>query len=176
MLSKSAGRPAGVERKALTAKESAFAQCFVRTGNKSAAFRESYSVGNMNATQVAANANRVYKRPAVQEEIKRLQAVEEELRQDAYRAQMLDEMSQWSRADSLDKLRQVVIAASEAMRTPIENEDGAVVGYSFDASAARVVRDTVETINKMQGYNEPDKSEVEAVISVAFSEGEDFAG
>jgi hypothetical protein len=39
-----------------------------------------------------------------------------------------------------------------------------------------VVRDAVESLNKMQGYNEPEKSEVDAVINVAFADGGDFAG
>ena len=47
------GRPAGVRRKALTAREQKFAQVYARTCNKSAAFREAYSCGNMNATQIA---------------------------------------------------------------------------------------------------------------------------
>ena len=47
------GRPAGVRRKALTGREQKFAMVFARTNNKSLAFREAYSCGQMNATQIA---------------------------------------------------------------------------------------------------------------------------
>ena len=84
-------------------------------------------------------------------------------------------MDAWSRADSIDHLKQVIDAAREAMRVPVKSDDGDVVGYDFEPAAARVIRDTVETINKMQGYNEPEKSEVDARVSVEFADGDDLA-
>lgn len=170
------GRPKG-ERKSLSEKEMKFVQCFARTGNKSLAYREAgYAVGNMHSTQIAANANRIYRRPMVQAEIDRLKTAEEEARMDAYKAEMAQQLSQWSREDSLDALKEVVQEAKGAMRKPIYDSEGNEIGYSFDPAAARVVRDAVESLNKMQGYNEPEKSEVDAVISVAFDGGDDFAG
>ena len=69
------------------------------------------------------------------------------------------------------------LAANGIVRTfAIMDSDGNVVDYKFDPSAARVVRDAVESLNKMQGYNEPEKSEVDAMISVAFADGGDFTG
>ncbi|MBR2131509.1 MAG: terminase small subunit [Oscillospiraceae bacterium] len=170
------GRPKG-ERKSLSDREMKFVQCFARTGNKSLAYREAgYSVGNMHSTQIASNANRIYRRPLVQEEINRIKAAEEEVRMDAYKAEMTQQLSQWSRDDSLDALKVVVQDALRAMRKPILDSEGNEIGYSFDPAAARVVRDAVESLNKMQGYNEPEKSEVDAVINVAFADGGDFAG
>ena len=170
------GRPKG-ERKSLSDKEMKFVQCFARTGNKSLAYREAgYSVGNMHSTQIASNANRIYRRPMVQAEINRIKAAEEEVRMDAYKAEMTQQLSQWSREDSLDALKRVVQEAMRAMQKPIVNSAGEVEDYTFDPAAARVVRDAVESLNKMQGYNEPEKSEVDAVISVAFDGGDDFAG
>lgn len=170
------GRPKG-ERKSLSEKEMKFVQCFARTGNKSLAYREAgYAVGNMHTTQIASNANRIYRRPMVQAEIDRLKTAEEEARMDAYKAEMAQQLSQWSREDSLDALKVVVQEAQRAMRKPIYDSNGEVNGYTFDPAAARVVRDAVESLNKMQGYNEPEKSEVDAVINVAFADGDEFAG
>lgn len=111
----------------------------------------------------------------VREEIERLLAAEQQARADAYKAQTAEELERWSRDDSIDHLKQVILAAQEAMRVPLKNDDGDVVGYDFDPSAARVIRDTVETLNKMQGYNEPEKSEVDAKVSVEFADGDDLA-
>lgn len=111
----------------------------------------------------------------MQDEIARLQAAEEKARSEAYAQQCAAELDAWSRSDSIDHLKQVILAAQEAMRVPVKNDDGDVIGYDFDSSAARVIRDTVETLNKMQGYNEPEKSEVDARISVEFADGDDFA-
>lgn len=170
------GRPKG-ERKALSPREVKFVQCYARCGNKSTAYREAgYSVGNMCATQIASNANRIYRRPLVQEEIKRLKTAEEEARMEAYKAEMTQQFSQWSRDDSLDALKVVVQEAQRAMRKPITDSEGNVTGYTFDPAAARVVRDAVESLNKMQGYNEPEKSEVDAVINVAFDGGDEYSG
>ena len=111
----------------------------------------------------------------VRAEIERLLAAEQQARADAYKAQTAEELERWSRDDSIDNLKQVILAAQEAMRVTLKNDDGDVVGYDFDPAAARVIRDTVETLNKMQGYNEPEKSEVDAKISVEFSDGDDLA-
>lgn len=117
----------------------------------------------------------MFKRPLVRAEINRLLAAEQQARADAYKAQTAEELERWSRDDSIDHLKQVILAAQEAMRVPLKNDDGDVVGYDFDPAAARVIRDTVETLNRMQGYNEPEKSEVDAKISVEFSDGDDLA-
>ena len=111
----------------------------------------------------------------MQDEIARLQAADEQARSDAYAQQCAAELDAWSRADSIDHLKQVIDAAREAMRVPVRGDDGDVIGYDFDPSAARVIRDTVETLNKMQGFNEPEKSEVDARVSVEFADGDDLA-
>ena len=69
----------------------------------------------------------------------------------------------------------MILAAQEAMRVPVKSDDGDVIGYDFGPSAARGIRDTVETLNKMQGFNEPEKSEVDARVSVEFADGDDLS-
>ena len=75
----------------------------------------------------------------MQDEIARLQAAEEQARSDAYAQQCAAELDAWSRADSIDHLKQVILAAQEAMRVPVKSDDGDVVGYDFDPAAARVI-------------------------------------
>lgn len=160
-----------------TDKELAFCASYAAHGNKSQAFRDAgYSCGNMDATAIASNAQSIFLRKCVQEEISRLLAAKEQARAEAYKEEFAAQLAQWTRDDSLNALREIVGKAMEAVRAPICGEDGEIVGYKFDSAAARVVRDAVESLNKMQGYNEPEKSEVDAVISVAFADGGDFTG
>lgn len=43
-------------------------------------------------------------------------------------------------------------------------------------AAARLERDTIDSLNKMMGYNEPEQHEVDTTITVEFGDGvEDFA-
>jgi phage terminase small subunit len=165
------------ERVICTGREMEFCRSYVATRNKSQAYRDAgYSCGKMTSTEIANAAGRIYNRPCVQAEIKRTLAAQEEARAEAYKEDFVVQLSQWTREDSLNALREIVEKGLEATRTPIFDENGEVVDYKFDPSAARVVRDAVESLNKMQGYNEPEKSEVDAVISVAFADGSDFTG
>lgn len=160
-----------------TDKELAFCASYAAHGNKSQAFRDAgYSCGNMDATAIASNAQAIFLRKCVQEEISRLLAAKEQARAEAYKEEFAAQLAQWSRDDSLNALRDVVEKAKGAIRTPVYGPDGEIVDYKFDSAAARVIRDTIETLNKMQGYNEPEKSEVDAVISVAFADGGEFTG
>lgn len=171
-----AGRPK-CGRKELNEREMIFAECYIKTHNKSQAYRTAgYSIGKMNSTQIASNAQRIFNRPLVSAEIKRLEAAAEEARAEAYKNDYAAQLSRWSRDDSLDALREIVGVARDAMRKPVRDDDGNITDYTFDASAARVARDAVESLNKMQGYNEPEKSEVDAVISVAFADGGEYTG
>lgn len=172
-----AGRPTRDKRVICTEKEMAFCVAYVKTGNKSQAYRDAgYSCGNMNATQIASAAQDIFLRAPVQAEITRILAAREEARSEAYKDDFAGQLSQWTRDDSLNTLKEIVGKGLEAVRSPILDSDGNIVDYKFDPSAARVVRDAVESLNKMQGYNEPEKSEVDAVISVAFADGGDYTG
>lgn len=160
-----------------TDKELAFSASYAAHGNKSQAFRDAgYSCGNMDATAIASNAQAIFLRKCVQEEISRLLAAKEQARAEAYKEEFAAQLAQWTRDDSLNALREVVGKARDAIRVPVYDSNGEIVDYKFDSAAARVIRDTVETLNKMQGYNEPEKSEVDAVISVAFADGGDYTG
>lgn len=160
-----------------TEKELAFCAAYAVHGNKSKAFKEAgYSVGTMDSTAIANNAQTVFLRKCVQDEISRLIAAKEQARAEAFKEDFSAQLAKWSRDDSLNALREVVEEAKGAIRTSVYGPDGEVVGYKFDSAAARVIRDTIETLNKMQGYNEPEKSEVDAVISVAFADGGEYTG
>lgn len=131
----------------------------------------------MNQQQVAAAANLIFKRPLVRAEIERLLAAEQQARADAYKDQIAEELSRWSRDDSIDHLKRIVAASMNAMETPVRGDSGETVGYDFDPAAARVAKETIDSLNKMQGYNEPEKSEVDAKIRVEFAPvGEDYSG
>ena len=126
-------------RKTCTDKELAFCSAYAMHGNKSQAYRDAgYSCGKMDSTAIASNAQSIFLRKCVQEEISRLLAAKEQVRAEAYKEEWSAQLAKWSRDDSLNALREVVGKARDAIRTPVYGPDGEVVDYKFDSAAAKM--------------------------------------
>lgn len=108
--------------------------------------------------------------PLVMAEIKRLDKIDEDAQKKAAQKEAEDLRKLWSRKDSvirlidiLDDCQRTRNQASEAMQ-------------EIPVAAARLERDTVDSLNKMMGYNEPEQQVVDTTITVEFGDGlEEFA-
>lgn len=76
----------------------------------------------------------------------------------------------WSRKDSVSHLVSIV---SDCQRT---REDAMADGDGVPVAVSRLERDTVDSLNKMMGYNEPEQQQVDQTVTVDFGDGlDDFA-
>ena len=103
-------------------------------------------------------------------EIRRLDKIDEEAQKRAAQKEAEDLRKLWSRKDSVIRLIDIL---DDCQRTRIQ---AAVEFKEIPVAAARLERDTVDSLNKMMGYNEPEQHEVDTTITVEFGDGlEDFA-
>lgn len=76
----------------------------------------------------------------------------------------------WSRRDSVSHLVSIV---TDCQRT---REDAMADGEGVPVAVSRLERDTVDSLNKMMGYNEPEQVQQDTTITVDFGDGlDDFA-
>lgn len=68
----------------------------------------------------------------------------------------------WSKADSIDALVAIVNACRDEMKIDIST------GQGVNTKLADTIRSTIDTLNKMLGYNEPDRQEIDNTIRVVF--------
>lgn len=103
-------------------------------------------------------------------EIKRLDKIDEEAQKRAAQKEAEDLRKLWSRKDSVTRLIDIL---DDCQRT---RNQAAAEFKEIPVAAARLERDTVDSLNKMMGYNEPEQHEVDTTITVEFGDGlEDFA-
>ena len=108
--------------------------------------------------------------PIVMAEIKRLDKIDEEAQKKAAQKEAEDLRKLWSRKDSVIRLIDILDDCQRTRNQAAENCE------SIPVAAARLERDTVDSLNKMMGYNEPEQHEVDTTINVEFGDGlEDFA-
>lgn len=108
--------------------------------------------------------------PIVMAEIKRLDKIDEEAQKKAAQKEAEDLRKLWSRKDSVVRLIDIL---DDCQRT---RNQAAEAMQEIPVAAARLERDTVDSLNKMMGYNEPEQHEVDTTITVEFGDGlEDFA-
>ena len=103
-------------------------------------------------------------------EIRRLDKIDEEAQKRAAQKEAEDLRKLWSRKDSVIRLIDIL---DDCQRT---RNQAAAEFKEIPVAAARLERDTVDSLNKMMGYNEPEQHEVDTTITVEFGDGlEDFA-
>lgn len=108
--------------------------------------------------------------PIVMAEIKRLDKIDEEAQKKAAQKEAEDLRKLWSRKDSVIRLIDIL---DDCQRT---RNQAAAEFQEIPVAAARLERDTVDSLNKMMGYNEPEQHEVDTTITVEFGDGlEDLA-
>ena len=103
-------------------------------------------------------------------EIKRLDKIDEDAQKKAAQKEAEDLRKLWSRRDSVERLIDILDDCQRTRNQAAEDCE------SIPVAAARLERDTIDSLNKMMGYNEPEKHEVDTTITVEFGDGlEDFA-
>jgi hypothetical protein len=108
--------------------------------------------------------------PLVMAEIKRLDKIDTDAQKKAALKDAEDLRKIWSRKDSVLRLIEIL---DDCQRTRHLAADSM---QDIPVAAARLERDTVDSLNKMMGYNEPEQHEVDTTIIVEFGDGiEDFA-
>lgn len=108
--------------------------------------------------------------PLVMAEIKRLDKIDEDAQKKAAQKEAEDLRKLWSRKDSVIRLIDIL---DDCQRT---RNQAAVEFREIPVAAARLERDTVDSLNKMMGYNEPEQQVVDTTITVEFGDGlEEFA-
>lgn len=103
--------------------------------------------------------------PAVVAEIKRLDKMDEQAQRKAAEKEAEDLRKLWGRKDSVMRLLDIL---DDCKRT----RDQAAEAYQeIPVQAARLERDTVDSLNKMMGYNEPEQHEVDTTITIEMGAG-----
>jgi hypothetical protein len=108
--------------------------------------------------------------PLVMAEIKRLDKIDEDAQKKAAQKEAEDLRKLWSLKDSVMRLIDIL---DDCQRT---RNYAAEKFQEIPVAAARLERDTVDSLNKMMGYNEPEQQVVDTTITVEFGDGlEEFA-
>lgn len=106
----------------------------------------------------------------VMAEIRRREKVEQDAQKKAAEKEAADLRKLWSRRDSVERLMDIMDDCKRTRDDAAESGDGVPVGV------ARLERDTVDSLNKMMGYNEPEQQQIDQSITVDFGDGlDDFA-
>lgn len=112
-------------------------------------------------TTVYVRASRAFN-AKVRSEIDRLDKLHETAEKKAAERAAKEAAKKWSKADSIDALVTIVNACRDEMETDI------ATGQGVNTRVADTMRGTIDTLNKLLGYNEPEKQEVDNTICVVF--------
>lgn len=142
----------------LTLKQEQFAQLVASGLDQAAAYRQVYNVGaNTQPNTIYNSASLLCDKPKISQRIA-------ELRKDFAKTQALT-----SRDEQLEKMLQLQsIAATHLQKTRItlDADGNETEEATFNRSAADTIIKCAEVINKMCGYNEPDK--VDTTLKIEF--------
>jgi hypothetical protein len=142
--------------KELTVKQKKFVEEILAGKTAVDAYRAAYSTENMSQKVIYNKAAIVKNHPAVAAEIAR--------REKEIQAECREKVV-WDRQKSIDTLNYIISVSAGAIK-----QKG-----KYNAAAANAATKALEQINKMLGYNEPDKAEISAKISVELADYDDYA-
>jgi phage terminase small subunit len=140
----------------LTVKQKKFVEEILAGKTAVDAYRAAYSTENMSQKVMYNKAAIVKNHPAVAAEIAR--------REKEIQEQCLEKAA-WERQNSIDTLKYIISVSAQAINQ----------GGKYNAAAANAATKAVEQMNKMLGFNEPDKAEISAKISVELADYDDYA-
>lgn len=158
----------------LTIKEEKFAQAYVKTGNKSEAYRLSYSTKNQTKKSINENASRLSKRIKVLSRIEQLQAEISERNKITIDecVQRLTSMARFDLNDiynedgSLKKLSEIPEdsrMAIESLDTDEIKVDGKVVGYTRKLKISNRRANLIELMKHLGGYEKDNQQKVDKI-------------
>ena len=116
-------------------------------------------------TPVYVRASRAFK-DKMRREIDRLDRLKETAEKKEADRAAKEAAKKWSKADSIDSLVSIVRTCQNEMDYDTAN------GGGVNTKLADTIRGTIDTLNKMLGYNEPDKQEIDNTIRVVFGRGQ----
>ncbi|WP_306540548.1 terminase small subunit [Dysgonomonas sp.] len=166
----------------LTPKREKFANLYVETGNKSEAYRGSYSCSNMSEKQIWEEASKLSKNPKVAQRIKELQTNLEK-RSDITKDKIINELAKiafssiaylhntWIERVDFEKLTSDQKASIKNISTKVEkkntgtNKDPDIIQVEYVKIELHDKIKALESISKMLGYDIPIKQE-ESKISL----------
>ena len=137
-----------MNRTKLTPRQEQSCHDFTETGNKTEAYRRSYSIKNMTENTLNCEAVKHFNIPKVSQRVTELQEKQE---------QKNEITKEW-----IFKQLKSVIAKSSS-EEEIKNAEGGTGEYKYDSSG---VNKAVDTLNKMLGYYAPTKQEVDMKINL----------
>lgn len=120
------------------------------------------------STPIKNRANAAFS-PAMRAEIARLDAIAEEAERKEIERAAREAAKKWSKADAVNALVGVVRKCERQL------DEETARGEGVNTRVADTMRGTIDTLNKMLGYNEPEKQAVDSTISVVFG-GDHAAG
>ena len=137
--------------KELTPKQEKFAMNIINGMSNSDAYKNSYNAKKMKSTTITEKASRL----AAQDNIR--------ARIDKEKERLADKQI-WCRAKALSSLVFIIDEAKKQM-----DENG------FDAATANSMIKAIEQANKMCGYNEPEKVNLNNNITISLGDTEDWS-
>ena len=157
----------------LTEKHILYIDRYMANGyDRTEAYKAAYAVDSeAKEESIKRLAYKIHGLPQVEAEIKRriteLSAIDAE----QTIKERIKARAKWSRDDSINALKKIVSTCIDGMA--VHDDDGSII--KTDAAAANSARGAIDSINKMLGYNEPEKSDVTNTITIDLGGADDWA-
>ncbi len=136
---------------------------YIETRSYVEAYRRVYPEcdGDDHRSPVTYRASKAFTKP-MRAEIARLDAIAEEAERKEIERAAKEAAKKWSKADAVHALVGVVRKCERQL------DDESERGEGVNTRVADTMRGTIDTLNKMLGYNEPEKQAVDSTINVVF--------
>lgn len=174
---KKMGKDDAMAYEPLDAEEEELVRAYMSTGSYTDGYKMVYPDWAVrtkdDSVSVCKAAGRVYT-PKIRREIARQKRLTEKAQQKAAEKTAKEEYEElrklWSRRDSVEHLVSII---ADCQRT---REDAMADGDGVPVSVSRLERDTIDTVDKLMGYDAPQEIQQDTTITVGFGAGlDDFA-
>lgn len=155
----------------------AMIDAYMAGSSKTEAFTAAFPERAAKSTRPAGQATREFAKKAVVEEVARREAARDAALKEAAMGEAERVTELWSREDSVRRLLEIADACRERRREV--DEYGCLIMDRDGIAAARLERDTVDSLNKMLGYDAPVRLEQDQSLTVRFASdpgAEDWMG
>lgn len=130
------------------------------------AYAEVYPVDpDMSRTELCRLASNLFNCKAMKEEAVRIEKAENNALRRAKEKEAEECRQLWTRTDSVRRLIDILDDCERDRKDSLDRGEGVPV------PVARLERDTIDSINKMMGYNEPEEQKIDTTINIEFDDG-----
>lgn len=142
------------------------ARLYVKYGSKTKAYKEVYpaKAASVKPEGIYSYASSAFT-AEVMEEVDRLKKIAEEADREAVRKDSEAVAKLWSRKKSVESLLSIM---DDCIRT---RDTAREAGEAIPYAAAQVEKQCIDSLNKMLGYNEPEKMENDTSITIEYVGG-----